>query len=59
MKVIDWNIKFSEWKGVQMRLYVKAAPTGGGTPSRVFELTPDEAQSLAHDLMYFDMEASK
>ena len=56
VKIIDWSVGYSDrHESVTMRLYVKAAPTGGGTPSRAFELTPAQAQSLSHDLMYWDV----
>jgi hypothetical protein len=60
VKVNNWTVKFKnkhhlgEW--VVLRLYVDAPPTGGSAPSRVFELSPDDAKSLGHDLSYWEVE---
>lgn len=40
---------------ISLRIYVKAAPTGGGTPSRVFEMTADTAMQIGESLMGIDL----
>ena len=56
MKVLDYSVRYNEHKGIQLRLYVSAAPTGGGTPSRVFEMDIDTAKAIGHDLSFVEVE---